>query len=234
MFRPFSPDSSRNAAVKKKNKKKINNHLLFHLPLLVWLIWRPEMCLSLWSICSLDGGVYTPSCWHGNKWRMTGGWRSSSYGFFNLPDASHWQRLITRWHGAVMVTLSHLFVSGWRVWGGGGVGCTCVDFRCVCVLGLNDSMLPLLPLVKVLLRVGLLSLSTRSPAASLMAAHHPDQSKQAQQRVRVARCGPRPPGWAITHLQTGDRALSQSSSTGLPLAFSVLGKRFPGAPVCEL
>lgn len=32
----------------------------------------------------------------------------------------------------------------------------------------------------------------------------------------------------------GDRALSQSPSAGLPLACSVLGKRFSGAPVCEL
>lgn len=53
----------------------------------------------------------------------------------------------------------------------------CVTFRvcvvqrlCVCycvyVQKLTDSMLPLLPLVKVLLRAGLLSLSTGSPAAS--------------------------------------------------------------------
>lgn len=44
---------------------------------------------------------------------VTGRWRSGRCGFFNLPDASRWQRLITRWHGAVMFTLSHLFVEAW-------------------------------------------------------------------------------------------------------------------------
>lgn len=56
-------------------------------------------------------------------------WRSSSYGFFNLLDASHWQRLITRWHAAIMVTLSHLLSAPESECGGGGVWCVCV---CVC------------------------------------------------------------------------------------------------------
>lgn len=95
----------------------------FYLPLPVWLIRRAEIHLSHWSTCPLDGGrgsLHSSACWHGNKWGLTGSWQSSGYGFFNLPNASHWQRLITRWHGAVMFTLSHLFVEpregagGWR------------------------------------------------------------------------------------------------------------------------
>lgn len=51
--------------------------------------------------------------WGGNKRGLMGRWRSGHCGFFNLPDSSRWQRLITRWHGAVMFTLSHLFIEGW-------------------------------------------------------------------------------------------------------------------------
>lgn len=65
--------------------------------------------------------------------------------------------------------------------------CVC-GFLGLCVWRLTDSMLPLLPLVKVLLRVGLLSLSMRSPAALLTAVHRPYQSQRAEQRVRVGRC----------------------------------------------
>lgn len=152
----------------------------------MWLIWDLKCACHIDRSVHLMGGVHSPARWDGNKWGMTGSWRSSSYGFFNLPDASHWQRLITRWHGAVMVTLSHLFVGrregGWRC-----MMCVC-GFLGLCVWRLTDSMLPLLPLVKVLLRVGLLSLSMRSPAALLTAVHRPYQSQRAEQRVRVGRC----------------------------------------------
>lgn len=164
--------------------KIFNEHVFFHPPLLVWWIWRAEMCLSHWSICLLDGGFYPSRLWHCNKWRgggVTGGWRSSSYTFFNLPDASQWQRLITRWHCAVMVTLTHLLLGGEREW-------RWTRLMCVCVYRLTDPVLPLLPPVKVFLRVLLLSLAMRSPAAWLIQVHHRYQYHGAQQRVRVGPC----------------------------------------------
>lgn len=196
------------------------------------------MCLSHWSICPLDGGLYPSARWHGNKWGMTGGWRSSSYGFFNLPDASHWQRLITRWHGAVMVTLSHLFVGRREGAGGGGVWC-------VWTFGF------------VWHRAWVCVEAQWFDVASPPSGQGVIESGTVISLHEVARCLangstpslPIPASWAscsggsllatsswvgYNSSADGDRALSQSPSTGLPLACSVLGKRFPGAPVCEL
>ena len=134
-----------------------------------------------------------------------------------------------------MVMLSHLLSGGERERGRSRmisvILCVCV---CVCVYGLADLMLPLLLLVKVLLRVGLLSVSMRLPAASLAGVHRPLQSQQAR-----AVC----PGGLLLATSSwvgynssldGEGALSQYPSAGLILACSVLGKRFGGAAVCEL
>lgn len=62
----------------------------------------------------------------------------------------------------------------------------CVDL--VRVAFADSTPLPLLPLVKVLFRAEPLSLSMRSPAASLTGAEQPHQSPRAQQCVWVGRC----------------------------------------------
>lgn len=116
----------------------------------------------------------------------------------------------------------------------------CVDVVCVapwlcaCLQRVTDSMLlPVLPLVKVLLRVGLLSVDevARRLANGSTAA------------IPIPASGAACPGGSLLATSSwvgynsspdGDRALSQRSSTGLPLACSVLGKRFSGVLVCEL
>lgn len=196
------------------------------------------MCLSHWSICPLDGGVYPSTRWHGNKWGMTASWRSSGYGFFNLPDASHWQRLITRWHGAVMFMLSHLFVVRKEGAGGGGVWCVCIfkfvrHWAWVCVEAQwFDVASP--PTGQGVIESGAV-ISVHEVTRCLTNGITPSL--------------PIPASWAactggslvVTASWVGynssphrDRALSQSSSTGLPLLCSVLGKRFSGALLCEL
>lgn len=100
--------------------------------------WNSPVTLIDLSTGRGRGSLHSSACWHGNKWGLTGSWRSSGYGFFNLPDASRWQRLITRWHGTVMFTLSHLFVEPRE---GAGVGaCVCSVCRfCVCAFVLANS-----------------------------------------------------------------------------------------------
>ncbi|CAB1442360.1 unnamed protein product [Pleuronectes platessa] len=111
---------------------------------------------------------------------------------------------------------------------GGRARCYCTD-NYLMTTKLADLMLPLLLLVKVLLRVGLLSLSMRLPAASLAGVHRPLQSQQAR-----AVC----PGGLLLATSSwvgynsspdGEGALSEYPSAGLILACSVLGKRFGGA-----
>lgn len=145
------------------------------------------MCLSLIDLSAVLGASILASHWPCNK--LGGGlsWWSGSYSFFNLPDASHWQRLITRWHCAVMVTLTHLLGRG----EGGRAEATSADVlegARKCERRLAGLILPLLPLVKVLLRVAPLSLPTRSPAASLTRVHQPYLSHRAEQHVRVSPC----------------------------------------------
>lgn len=199
----------------------------------MWLIWDLKCACHIDRSVHLMGGVHSPARWDGNKWGMTGSWRSSSYGFFNLPDASHWQRLITRWHGAVMVTFSHLFV-GRREEAGVEVYDVCVwIFRFVCVEAhWFDVASP--PSGQGVIESGAV-ISVHEVARCLTNSSTPSLPIPAS----WAAC----PGGSLLATSSwvgynsspdGDRALSQSPSTGLPLACSVLGKRFSGAPVCEL
>lgn len=64
---------------------------------LCWWDWFE----GLHRACRTDRSAHA-ACWRSNKWGVMGRWWNSGY-CFNLLDASRWQRLITRWHRAVML-----------------------------------------------------------------------------------------------------------------------------------
>lgn len=151
----------------------------------------------------------------GNKRGVMGRWRSGHRGCFNLPDASRWQRLITRWHGGVMFTLSHLF-NGGVGWAGGARASSLIQ----CHLSSLWS--------RCFWKRGTLSPFMRSPAASLRVLHRPGQSRRAERRVLVG-C------WWVGYNSSPERdgALSQSlHRPASPLLCAEKG--FSASLLCEL
>lgn len=220
-----SPDSSRNRAVvlwKKTQQTCLASPAFVGvIDLEAWNVPVPLIDLSAWR-----GGSFPAPTAIVINGRVTRGWRSSSYGFFNLPDTSHWQRLITRWHGALMVLLTHLLLGGEREWG----------WRCMMSVCAQAHWLDIAspPSGQGVIESGAV-ISVHEVACCLTHASTPILPIPLSRAVRPGRLLLATSSWVgYNSSPDGDRALSQSPSTGLALARSVLGKRFSGAPVCEL
>lgn len=185
------------------------------------------------DLCTWWGrGVIPPPV--GNKWGMMGSWQSSGYGVFNLP--SHWQRLITRWHGAVMFMFSHPFCRAERGSGGGGVWRVRI-FTChrawVCVEAhWFDVASP--PTGQGVIESGAV-ISVHEVTCCLTNSITPPLPIPASWAACASGSLLTTASW-VGYNSSPDRdwALSPSLSTGLPPFCSVLGKRFSGVLSCEL